>query len=395
MSWYDGILNLPWWGLVLAALALTHVTIVSVTLYLHRHQAHRALDLHPAVAHFFRFWLWLTTGMVTREWVSIHRKHHAKCETPQDPHSPQVLGIGRVLWQGAELYKAEARNRDTVEHYGHHTPDDWLERRIYGRYSLLGPTLMLVIDLVLFGVAGLAVWGVQMLWIPFWAAGVINGVGHWWGYRNFETIDASTNIVCWGLLIGGEELHNNHHAFASSAKFSVHSWEFDVGWLYIRALTALRLARVKKLAPVPVRDAHRQKMDLDSVRALFANRMHVMTHYAREVLVPVLREEVDRTDRSWRRLFRQTRALVTNNRLRLDESAREMLESVLARFSQLRVAYQFREQLAVIWERSATSHEHLLEALQDWCRRAEDSGVLALEQFASRMKDYRMVSPAI
>ena len=390
MHWYNGLVDLPWWGYVLVTLALTHVTIVSVTLYLHRHQAHRALDLNPVLAHFFRFWLWLTTGMVTGEWVSIHRKHHARCETAEDPHSPQVLGIGKVLLEGAELYRAEAARPETIEQYSHLTPDDWLERRLYRRYPTLGVSMMLLIDLGLFGFAGLSIWGVQMLWIPFWAAGVINGIGHWWGYRNFETSDASTNIACVGLLIGGEELHNNHHAFASSAKFSVHPWEFDLGWLYIRLFSALRLAQVKKVAPVPVRDVHRQKMDLDTVRALFVNRLHVMTHYAREVLVPVLREEVELADRPYSVFFRQVRALVIHNRKRLDASAHEMLEAVLARFARLRVAYQFREQLAGIWERSATSHEHLLEALQDWCRRAENSGVAALQQFARRMKDYGM-----
>lgn len=392
MSWYNGLVDLPWWGYILVTLGLTHVTIVSVTVFLHRHQAHRALDLHPAVAHFFRFWLWLTTGMVTREWVAIHRKHHARCETPDDPHSPQVKGIRTVLWQGAELYRAEAARAGTIEQFGHHTPDDWLERKLYLPHAGLGVTLMLVIDLALFGFAGLSVWGVQMVWIPFWAAGVINGIGHWWGYRNFETADASTNIGCMGLLIGGEELHNNHHAFASSAKFSVHPWEFDLGWLYIRVLESLRLARVKKVAPMPARDAHKQKMDLDTVRALFANRLHVMTHYAREVLVPVLREEIGQRDRSCRAIFRQTRALVVHNRHRLDESARDMLESALARFARLRVAYQFREQLVGIWERSATSHEHLLEALQDWCRRAENSGVAALQQFADGLKQYRLAA---
>ena len=245
-SWYGGLLHLPWWGYVLVGLGLTHVTIVSVTVYLHRHQAHRAVDLHPVASHFFRFWLWLTTGMVTREWVAIHRKHHAKCETPEDPHSPQTRGIATVLWQGAELYQAEAANRETLEQYGHHTPDDWLERNVYARYPILGVSVMLVADYLLFGFAGVALWGVQMLWIPFWAAGVINGLGHWWGYRNYETVDASRNISWLGVLIGGEELHNNHHAFPTSAKFSIRWWEFDIGWLYIRLFQLLGLARVRR-----------------------------------------------------------------------------------------------------------------------------------------------------
>jgi stearoyl-CoA desaturase (delta-9 desaturase) len=239
---------------VLITLALTHVTIVTVTVFLHRSQAHRALDLHPAVNHFFRFWLWLTTGMVTREWVAVHRRHHAKCETPEDPHSPQVLGLGKVMSEGAELYKAAADDGETLSRYGHGTPDDWLERNLYGRFTWHGVGLLLILDVLLFGVYGITMWAVQMLWIPFFAAGVINGVGHFWGYRNFETADAATNIVPWGILIGGEELHNNHHAFPSSARLSSKWWELDIGWFYIRLLGALGLARVKKVAPEPRAD---------------------------------------------------------------------------------------------------------------------------------------------
>ena len=389
-SWYEGMLNLPWWGYVLVALGLTHITIVSVTLFLHRHQAHRALDLHPAMSHFFRFWLWLTTGMVTREWVSIHRKHHAKCETPDDPHSPQTRGIRTVLLRGAELYRAEAERPETVERYGHNTPDDWLERRLYARFPMLGVSLLLVVDFLLFGFAGVAIWGVQMLWIPVWAAGVINGLGHWWGYRNFETADASTNISMVGLLIGGEELHNNHHAFASSAKFSVRPWEFDLGWGYIRVLQALGLARVKKVAPVPFLDSGKQNLDVETVRAVFTNRLHVMTDYGRCVLMPVLRQEMYRTSRSCRNILQQTGKLLVRDRRRMDADARGLLESVLERFTALRTAYQYREQLQAIWEKSAASHEALLQALQDWCARAEATGVQALEDFSRRLKAYSL-----
>ena len=246
-----GVFDLPWWGYVLVALALTHVTIVSVTIFLHRHQAHRALDLHPLASHFFRLWLWLTTGMVTREWAAVHRKHHAKCDTPDDPHSPQVYGINRVLWLGVFLYVKEARKPETLERYGHGTPDDWLERNLYARFQVVGIVLMGAADVVLFGVVpGGLILLTQVAWIPFWAAGVINGVGHYWGYRNWPTPDWSTNIVPWGVLIGGEELHNNHHAFPTSAKLSYKWFEFDVGWLYIVVLDALGLARA--LAPAGV-----------------------------------------------------------------------------------------------------------------------------------------------
>ncbi|MGW8311439.1 MAG: DesA family fatty acid desaturase [Thiogranum sp.] len=391
-SWYEGFVAPSWWTCLLVGLVLTHITIVSVTVFLHRYQAHRALVLHPAVSHFFRFWLWLTTGMVTREWVAIHRKHHARCETPEDPHSPQVLGISRVLWQGSELYRAEAANSETLAHYGHHTPDDWLERHVYGAHSILGVSIMLIIDYLLFGFAGVALWGVQMLWIPFWAAGVINGIGHWWGYRNFETPDASRNVSWLGLLVGGEELHNNHHAFASSARFSNRWWEFDLGWGYIRILQAFGLARVKKLAPRACIIQGKERVDMDTLRAVVANRLNVMSNYAREVVLPVLRQEYHCRDGACRRRLRRARRLLIRNPAILDARSRGLLEGVLARFSNLRTVYQYRERLQGIWNRSASSHELLLQALQEWCQQAEATGVKALEDFAQRLKGYSLQS---
>ena len=288
---FSGLIDLSWWGYVLATLALTHVTIASVTIFLHRHQAHRALELHPAASHFFRFWLWLTTGTVTKEWASIHRKHHAKCETVDDPHSPQILGIKKVLLEGAELYRKEARNQETLEKYGRGTPDDWLERNLYSRRSFLGIMLMLTIDLLLFGPIGLTIWAVQMAWIPVTAAGIINGAGHYWGYRNFQPADASTNIVPWGILIGGEELHNNHHAYIGSAKLSNKWYEFDIGWLYIRSLSALGLAKVKRIAPKVRLDTAKTACDIDTLRAVLANRYEVMAKYAK-LLKRTYREEL-------------------------------------------------------------------------------------------------------
>ena len=389
-SWYSGLISVPWWGYLLIGFVLTHITIVSVTLFLHRHQAHRALDLHPAVSHFFRFWLWLTTGMVTREWVAIHRKHHAKCETPEDPHSPQTRGISKVLWQGAELYRAESTRQETLLLYGHNTPDDWLERHLYGRHPTLGVAIMLIADYLMFGFAGVAIWGVQMLWIPFWAAGVINGIGHWWGYRNFETSDASRNISWLGFLIGGEELHNNHHAFASSAKFSSKWWEFDAGWGYITVLRALGLARVKKLAPRTRIISGKERVDMDTLRAVFASRLNVMASYAKEVLVPVLREEYRCRDGACRKNLRRARRLLVRNRESMDDTSRGVLDGVLEHFARLRTVYQFRQQLQDIWNRSATSHENLLQALQDWCQGAEATGVQALQEFARRLKGYSL-----
>ena len=283
----DGVLDFSWWQLIVVVLGMTHVTIVGVTVYLHRCQAHRALNLHPVVAHFFRLWLWMTTGMITSEWVGVHRRHHARCETPEDPHSPQVLGLTKVLWEGAELYRDATAREDLVQRYAHGTPDDWIERRLYRRYPILGVSLMLVIDFVLFGIPGIAVWAVQMAWIPFFAAGVINGIGHYWGYRNFQSPDAATNISPWGILIGGEELHNNHHAFPSSAKLSARWWEFDIGWMYIRLFSMLGLAEVRRVARKPGMDLSKSVIDMDTVKAVVTHRMYVLANYAREVIKPV------------------------------------------------------------------------------------------------------------
>lgn len=388
-----GLLPLPWWGYALVVLGLTHVTIAGVTIYLHRHQAHRALDLHPAAAHFFRFWLWLTTGMSTREWVAVHRKHHAFVETERDPHSPQVYGIAKVLLEGAELYRREALDEETLAKYSHGTPDDWLERHLYTPHNNRGYLLMLAIDVVLFGVLGLTVWAVQMMWIPIFAAGVINGVGHWGGYRNFETPDASTNIVPWGVLIGGEELHNNHHAFASSARFSTKWWEFDLGWSYIRVLSALGLARVKKLAPRPVFVPSKRIPDMDTLSAVLASRMHLMADYARSVLQRVYVEEVGSARGMRRSVARHARRLLVREESRLSSDARQRLEQLLGEYQALRVAYQFRRRLQAIWQERSASQERLLGALQQWCTEAEQSGIRALQEFARVVSGYATQQP--
>lgn len=385
-----GFFPLPWWGYVLVTLILTHITIAAVTLYLHRSQAHRALDLHPIVNHFFRFWLWLTTGMVTKEWVAIHRKHHAKCETEQDPHSPYFKGIHTVLWQGAELYRAEASQPDTLEGYGHGTPADWLERNVYARYSILGVTIMAIIDIVLFGVYGLTMWAIQMMWIPFLAAGVINGLGHWWGYRNFEVADGSTNLVNVGILIGGEEMHNNHHAYPSSAKFSSKWWEFDIGWLYIRTLSTLGLARVKKVAPKPVILRHKTKIDMDTVRAVILSRMHVMSQYAKNVTIPVFKDQLAKGDATYRRMLKQVRTALVREQSRIDDTARTRLHKALSENEALQTVYEFRERLQALWGRTYASHEKLLQALQDWCQQAEATGVVVLQEFAHHLRGYSL-----
>ena len=385
-----GLLDLPLWGYVAATLVLTHITIVSVTVYLHRNQAHRALDLHPAVSHFFRFWLWLTTGMVTREWVSVHRKHHARCETPEDPHSPQVVGIRKVLWQGAELYKAEAIRSDTIERYSHGTPNDWLERNVYLAHSGLGIVLMLLIDVALFGVPGLTVWAVQMIWIPFFAAGIINGLGHWWGYRNYETEDASTNIFPWGALIGGEELHNNHHAFDSSAKFSSQWWEIDLGWIYIRMLSALGLAKVKKVPPRPILVPGKASVDVDTLSAIITNRLQVMAQYANHVVQSVYREELERAEGAYRRGLRTVKGLLVRNDALLSEDGRRRLDRVLNDSHSLKVVYEYQQRLQLIWRQRTASQDKLLQALQEWCRQAEATGIRALEEFSRTLRSYSL-----
>jgi stearoyl-CoA desaturase (delta-9 desaturase) len=394
----EGLIALPWWGYVIVALTLTHITIASVTIFLHRHQAHRALELHPLVSHFFRFWLWLTTGMITREWAAIHRKHHAHSDRPGDPHSPKVFGIRKVLWDGTELYRAEAKNRETIEKYGHGAPNDWIERRLYTPHNGKGVVLMLAVNLLLFGPIGLTIWAVQMMWIPLFAAGVINGLGHWFGYRNYECADASTNIVPWGIVIGGEELHNNHHTFASSAKLSSRWWEFDIGWLYIRTLETLRLARVKKLPPELASDTAKQVVDLDTVRAVINARFVVMAQFAREVLKRVHREELRKAkgaaDRdAWALLKRAKRLLVRETGL-LDEASRSWLNNVLANNQTLNTVYAMKQKLADIWQRSATTQEHLVQALQEWCREAEETGIERLREFAAQLRTYRLVVPA-
>jgi stearoyl-CoA desaturase (delta-9 desaturase) len=385
-----GVLGLSWWQVVLATLLLTHITIAAVTIFLHRSQAHRALDLHPAVSHFFRAWLWLTTGMQTREWVSIHRKHHAKCETPEDPHSPQTRGLRKVLWQGAELYMEEADNKETLARYGHGTPNDWLERNVYSRFTWQGCGLMLGADLILFGAAGIAVWAVQMIWIPFFAAGVINGIGHFWGYRNYDSPDAATNISPWGILIGGEELHNNHHTYPTSARLSSKWFEFDIGWAYIRILSALGLARVLRVAPVPKVAEPRPGVDLQTLQAVIANRYDLLSRYTRG-LRATLNDELRRLSlpAAEKERFASLRRWLRKSDLRaIPPAQQQTLRELLGRSGALRTLVDMRTELAAIWERGNASREQMVTNLQDWIARAEASGIRVLQEAALRMRSY-------
>lgn len=385
----QGITNAAAWQIILFTLVVTHITIASVTIYLHRHQAHRALDLHPAVAHFFRFWLWLTTAQVTKEWAAIHRKHHAKCETEEDPHSPQVKGIKTVFWTGAELYRAEAKNAETLKRYGHGTPDDWLEKNVYTKHTTKGVALMLLINLALFGVAGLTVWAVQMLWIPITAAGIINGIGHYWGYRNYESPDAARNILPWGILIGGEELHNNHHTYASSAKLSSKWYEFDIGWFYIRTLEVLGLASVKKRAPTPVFANAKTHIDAATLDAVITNRYEILARYKKMVsgafetevskLLQTGKIQQDKVQ-AWKQSFLKKKGSPAEQ----ESLQRELFGHCAA----LATIHQMREELIAIWTKSHANADMLIEQLKAWCAKAEQSGIAALESFALRLRCY-------
>ena len=388
---FEGLLVLPTWVYVVIALALTHITIACVTIFLHRHQAHNALELNPAISHFFRFWLWLTTGTVTREWVAIHRKHHATCESADDPHSPRFKGIATVLFGGLILYQREARNPATLAKFGHCTPDDWLERHLYARHPSLGIALMGLIDVVLFGLPGLVIFAVQMIWIPFWAAGVINGLGHYLGYRNFETPDASTNILPWGILVGGEELHNNHHAYMASARLSNKWWEIDIGWAYIRLLAMCKLAKVKRLAPRAVSKIGKRLVDRDTARAVVSQRFLILKRYGQMVIRPALREARRNTDRMGRQLIKRARRLMTREGIPVDPRAVQTIDRVLLQDETLATIYRFKQQLKEVWTRGSTDEPSRVERLRAWCAASEQSGIQALEDFAAYLRGYQLV----
>ncbi|MBY0242049.1 MAG: fatty acid desaturase [Burkholderiaceae bacterium] len=385
----SGLLGLSGWQVFAYTMAVTHITIASVTIYLHRHQAHRALELHAIPSHFFRFWLWLTTGQVTKEWASIHRKHHAKCDTEEDPHSPVTRGIKKVFWEGAELYRAESKNKETMEKYGHGTPNDWIERNLYTKYSAAGVSALLVINVMLFGVIGITVWAIQMMWIPVTAAGIINGIGHYWGYRNYDCADAATNIIPLGLIIGGEELHNNHHTFATSAKLSSKWYEFDIGWMYIRILETLGLAKVKKVAPEPKFQKGKMEADLETLQSVIANRYDVMAKYAKSIKV-AWKDEMQHLNKAEleARFLKSSRKLLQREPAKLEAPQKQQLVELFEHSKVLETMHTMRVELGVIWERSHFTRDQLLAKLQDWCDRAEASGIKSLQEFSLRLRSY-------
>ncbi len=383
-----GLFNLPWWGYVLYTFIVTQITILSVTIYLHRHQAHRALELHPIVSHFFRFWLWMTTGMVTKEWAAIHRKHHAFSDKVGDPHSPQVLGIKKVFWEGAELYQAEAKNKETMEKYGRGTPDDWLEKNIYTKHNKLGVVITLVINLIMFGPIGLTIWAIQMIWIPFHAAGVVNGIGHWFGYRNFENQDAARNIFPIGFWIGGEELHNNHHTFATSAKFSYKWYEFDIGWVWICILSKLGLAQVKKVNPVPhVKQIPNSTPDFATLEAIIVNRYNLMAQYAK-ALKQDYKNEIVRLQNNIKEniSWNKVKIMLTKDQDQLTVDEQKTIQKLIANSALFKKIFTLRAEISSLWIRSNLSREELLAKLQDWCKKAEESGINHLRTFSMRLK---------
>ena len=382
-----GMTNATWWQAILVALVMTHITIASVTIYLHCHSAHRSLDLHPIASHFFRFWLWMTTGMVTKEWTAIHRKHHAKCEHEGDPHSPVVFGIKKVFWEGSELYRAEAKNQETLDRYGHNTPNDWVKRNVYTGRSRLGVSLMLIIDVALFGTLGLTVWAIQMAWIPVTAAGIINGIGHWWGYRNFEAHDASTNVFPWGIIIGGEELHNNHHTYPTSAKLSVKPYEFDIGWLYISILRSVGLASVKKVPPKMAFGEVKPVADEKTLEAIIANRYEVMAGYARELRAACQREiEGLKSGRGDASTLVAARRWLHRDDDKVPVDVKPQLALARAEHPVLDKMVTMREELRSLWTGTNATREQLAVKLQDWCRRAEESGIAALRDFSVKLR---------
>ena len=379
-----GFTQATWWQMALYLIVCAQLTMMSTTLFLHRSATHRGVDLHPAVSHFLRFWNWLTTAMVTKEWVAIHRKHHARCETAEDPHSPRFAGINTVLWRGLELYQEAAKDKAMLEQYGKGTPDDWLERTLYAGRSNLGITVLAIVNIALFGLPGLAIWALQMILMPFFAAGVINGLGHWWGYRNFDTADTATNLTPWAFLIGGEELHNNHHAFPSSAKFALRRFEFDLGWAVLWTLAKFRLATILRTAPELNVRPNIQVPDTETLRAMMVHRWQVATDYFATVLKPHLKAESESLPRRLRR------ALRSEGRW-LDAGRRERMQAYVAARPQLAQLLEYRQRLLAIYEIRSADAAAKMEALRAWCREAEASGIAALAAYSARLKGYALV----
>jgi stearoyl-CoA desaturase (Delta-9 desaturase) len=381
-----GLVRMPWWGYALVVYGGIQIMFLGITLFLHREQSHGALELHPILRHFFRFYLWFCSGTVTKEWVAVHRRHHAYSDQVGDPHSPVVFGLKKVVLEGYELYVEGARNKEILTNYGKGTPDDWIERNLYSRFPKLGIVLFCVTHVALFGIFSIIMVAIQLVAQPFFAAGIINGVGHHFGYRSYEMASTATNIIPWGLFIAGEELHNNHHAFPWSARFSLQKWEFDMGWLFITVFRAVGLCKVKRVAPRP-HFAKKAEVDTDTIQALFTNRMHVLRDYGRRVVKPVARE-VARRERdsaeavtpSW------VSKLLIRHPATLSEASHRSLKDLMTRHKELQAIQEFRERLMQLW--NDANHARAVQQLKEWCAQAEASGIRALREFANSLPAY-------
>ena len=389
LDWLNsGFLDLSAWGVVAYALVVTHITIISVTVFLHRHAAHRAVELNGVLRHLFRVWLWLTTGMVTKEWAAIHRKHHAMCETEEDPHSPRVMGLKKILFEGADIYRAATHQTEIIDRYGAGCPDDWVERNVYQRFTFVGIIIMFITNVALLGVIGISVWAVQMMWIPIFAAGIVNGIGHYWGYRNFECPDAATNIVPWGILIGGEELHNNHHTYPNSAKLSQKPWEFDLGWFWIRGFEICGLAKARSTGPLVEKIQGKSTLDIDTAWAVLNDRFRVMAKYAEDVVAPLVEQEYRRADAATRNLFKKAKKTLCRETSLVDAAGKSRIAELVGYSPDIKVIYELRLRLLDVWAKRGCSADELLGALKQWCVDAEATGIQALGEFVEELKSY-------
>jgi len=387
----NGLIEFTWLEYVVYTLVVTHITIVCITLYLHRGVCHSAIEIRPVLAHFFRFWLWLTTSMRTADWVAIHRKHHAKVETIEDPHSPAFYGISTVFLQGADLYHEEKNNKETIDKYSQNCPTDWIEEKLYTGRNNLGILLLFIANIILFGVVGIIIWSIQMAWTPIFAAGGINGAGHYWGYRNFDTNDDSTNMSPLALIIGGEELHNNHHAFPTAAKFSLKPWEFDIGWLYIKIFSLLGQVRVKRLATKTIISSPNNSLDSETGYALLKSKITVITNYTRNVLKPILYDETRNAKNDIKKLLRQSKNTLARQPNRISNQDTTRLQEIFKECSSLQTVYHLRNQLYDILHARNTEHENFIETLNRWCEDAKSTGIDCLNDFSDSLKGYKVV----
>ena len=387
----NGLIDFTWVGYVLYTLVVTHISIVAITLYLHRGVCHSAIEIKPLLAHFFRFWLWLTTSMRTADWVAVHRKHHAKCETIDDPHSPAYYGIETVLLRGADLYHEEKNKPETLEKYSQNCPTDWVEEKIYTGMNNIGILLLFILNIILFGVVGIIIWAIQMAWTPIFAAGGINGAGHYWGYRNYDTSDDSTNMGPLGIIIGGEELHNNHHAFPTAAKFSLKPWEFDLGWMYIKLFSLLGQIKVKRLAPVTIINEPSKSLDHETGYALLKSKLTVITNYSKIVLKPLMKHEHKKADGELKRLLNKSKCTLVREPHRITNQENNMLDRIFDKCSSLKIAYNLRNKLFDILHSRNLQHDKFIESINQWCEEARSAGIESLAVFSSSLKGYEVL----